>query len=452
MVLKITEFNKMNKYLIITLFSFISIVSSGQKTWTLEECINQAIKENLQLEQKKIDAKLKTEELLQSRMDLLPTLNANLGADNSYGRSIDPSTNDIVSTQLFQASASAGTSLMLFQGFVNLNRIQYNKLNVLKGALDEEVMKNDIAFKVMNAYFDLCFTKGQLQIAKDQLELSNMNLSKIRIMVDAGIKARTDIAEMEARLAADDYKLTQAQNSVSKSELVLQQFLNLRNGTPIEIECNTGNATFEPLSMPDPDSVFNLASGNLPQFRQMTVDSKLSKLTYSIAKGGRAPSLRAQAGYGSGYYDTYRDSDGNRILFSEQIRNNAYQYVGVNMSIPLFNGWQSNKTIHTARWNMEKTKLDNEIKKREFYSEIENACLAVKSAADEFRSARVQEAASALNLELAEKKWEQGTSNLLELTDVRNRLASARAEMLRTQLQYELKLKTILIFTGSLKF
>jgi len=162
--------------------------------------------------------------------------------------------------------------------------------------------------------------------------------------------------------------------------------------------------------------------------------------------------LRAQAGYGTGYYDSYKDQNGSLIGFHDQLGNNGYQYVGLSLSIPLFNGWQVNRSINNARWNVEKTNAGNEIKIRNFRFEIENACLALKSAADEYRSSIVQKKASDINLQLAEKKWEQGIGNLLELTDARNRKASAEAEMLRTQLQYQLKFKTIQIFTGEVNF
>lgn len=442
----------MNKYFIFSFLLFVSLLANAQNKWTLDDCIQQAIKENLELKQSTFDNKIKKEDLRQSRMALLPTLNGYLSANNSYGRSIDPSNNEIVSTQLLQTGISASSSLTLFQGFVNINRVQYNRLTVLKGSLNEEILRNDIIFKVMNAFFDFCFSKGQLQIALDQFEMSTMNLNKIRVMVDAGIKAGTDVAEIESRLAQDDFKVTQARNNVYKSKLALQQLLNNTTDITFDINNEIIDGIYELEKMPDPDSVFNLAEQHLPQFGEIIVDSKISTTNLAIARGGRMPVLRAQAGYGTGYYDSYKDQNGSLIGFHDQLGNNGYQYVGLSLSIPLFNGWQVNRSINNARWNVEKTNAGNEIKIRNFRFEIENACLALKSAADEYRSSIVQKKASDINLQLAEKKWEQGIGNLLELTDARNRKASAEAEMLRTQLQYQLKFKTIQIFTGEVNF
>ena len=442
----------MSKYINLCFLLFVSLLANGQKKWSLDDCIQQAIRENLELKQTTFDTKIRKEDLRQSRMDLLPTLNGYMNVDNSFGRSIDPSNNEIVSTQLLQTGASASASLVLFQGFVNINRVQYNRLNVLKGSLSEEILKNDIVFKVMNAYFDLCFSKGQMLIAMNQLEMSNMNLQKIRVMVDAGTKAGTDVAEMEARLAQDDFKVTQARNNVYKSKLALQQLLNNSTNRTFDINDEIKDDLNVLTAMPDPDSVYYLAEQHLPQFGEMIVDSKISATNLAIARGSRMPVLRAQAGYGTGYYDSYRDQNGKLIGFNTQLSNNGYQYIGLNLSIPLFNGWQVNRNINNAHWNMEKTNVANAIKKRDFRSEIENALLALKSAADEYQSSVVQEKASAINLQLVEKKWEQGTGNLLELTDARNRKASAEAEMLRTQLQYQFKFKTIQIFTGELNF
>lgn len=434
----------------ILLFNVLQL--SGQKKWTLDDCIRRGIEENLELKEAMINTKISTEDLRQSRLEFLPSLNGNLNADNSYGRSIDPSNNEIVSTQLFQTGISASTSLVLFQGFVKLNQLQYNKLNVLKGTLAEETLKNDVIFKVMNAYFGLCFMQGQLLIAQNQAELSRMNLKKIQIMVDAGIKAGTDVAEMEARLAQDEFRRTQAQNNVYKSTLTLQHILNNSDDPTFVINTETISSGIDFLDMPDPDSVYQLARKHLPQFKEMDADVSLSNLNLAIARGKRSPALIAQAGYGTAYYDSYRDMNGNLISFHEQLSNNGYQYIGLNLNIPLFNGGQVNRNVKVAMCNIDKTKTLNDIKERDMHAEIENACLALKSAADEYQSALVQEKSSTLNLQLAEKKWEQGTGNLLELTDARNRQASAQAEMLRTQLQYQLKLKTLQIFTGSLTF
>ncbi len=442
----------MSKYIIFPFLLFVSLLANGQKKWSLNDCIQFSIRENLELKQTTFDNKIRKEDLQQSRMELLPTLNGYMNADNSFGRSIDPSNNEIVSTQLLQTGASASASLVLFQGFVNINRVQYNRLNVLKGSLSKEILKNDIVFKVMNAYFDLCFRKGQMLIAVNQVEMSTMNLQKIRMMVDAGTKAGTDIAEMEARLAQDDFKLTQVRNNVYKSKLALQQLLNNSSDRTFDIFDEIKDDLNALAAMPDPDSVHYLAEQHLPQFGEMIVDSKISATNLDIARGGRMPVLRAQVGYGTGYYDSYKDQNGNLIGFNTQLSNNGYLYVGLNLSIPLFNGWQVNRNINNAHWNMEKTNVANAIKKRDFRSEIENALLALKSAADEYKSSVVQEKASAINLQLIEKKWEQGTGNLLELTDARNRKVSAEAEMLRTQLQYQLKFKTIQIFTGELNF
>ncbi|NVO20159.1 MAG: TolC family protein [Bacteroidetes bacterium] len=426
-----------------------SLMAVGQLNRTLDDCIREAIKSNLELRQIQVDNRVKTEDLRQSRLSLLPEVSGSLNSDKSFGRAIDPSNNEIVSTRLFQANVSLGASLVLFNGFVNLNKVQYSRMMAMKGLMAEQSLKNDIAFKVMNAYYDLCFARGQMLIARDLRDLDTINLEKARIMVEVGTKAETETTEIRARLAQDEFHLTQARNNVEKARTVLRQLLNISYDTPFDIAEEP--ALSEPadlLLMPLPDSVYKHAAAHLPQFREMEIDHGISKLDLKLAKGAILPSLRAQAGYGTGYYDSYRDTYGNPVDFQHQLGNNSYQYIGLNLNIPLFNGAQLNRNIRVARFGIDKAEALNDMKKQVFRAEIENVCLSLRSAVDEYRASVEQEKSTALNLELAEKKWEQGTGNLLELTDARNRSASAEAEILRTQLQFKLKKKTLDIYEG----
>jgi len=440
------------RIIIISLVCVLFGSVSGQTVWTLEECIVQGLKENLQLKQLSIDNTILKEDRRVSRLSLLPDLNSSISAGENYGRSIDPSTNDIISTEVFQTGLSIGTSLTVFKGFTLINKALFAKLNLLKGSHEEKVLKNDIAIKVMNAFYEVCFNRGLSQIAKDQRDMSMLNLKKVQIMVETGIRAQTEIADMTSRLALDEFKYTQAQNTVTRSILVLKQLLNLQGDKNFDIEFAGINTGTPGISLVDPDSVFQIAIKSMPQFKSMELDADLSKLNLTIAKGDRFPTVVANAGYNTGFYSSFKDEEGVMLPFSNQMKNNASQYVGLSLRLPVFNGWQVNRNVRVARLNYEKTQTTNEIRKRELYAEIQNACHALKAAADEFYSAVEQEKSAVYVQQLSEKKWEQDTGNLLELTDARNRLASARAEILRTYLQYEMRAKTLDVFTGKISY
>ncbi len=442
----------LKKLVIVSIVFFMVGCSFGQSVLTLEQCIQAGIRENLQLKQLSIDYSILKEDQRLARMNFLPNLNSSMSLGENYGRSVDPSTNDIISTEVFQSGAGVNTSLTLFNGFVLINKALLARLNVLKGSNEEKVLRNDIAIKVMNAYYEVCFYRGLSQIARDQRDLSILNLKKVQIMVETGVKAQSEIADMSARLAIDEFKLTQAQNNVIRTLLILRQLLNLKANQSFDIEFSGIQIVSpEPKSL-DPDSVYLLATNNLPQFRSMDLDSDLSRMNIAIAKGDRLPSVQAYAGYNTGFYSSFKDDEGKMVPFNNQTKNNASQYVGLSVQIPLFNGWQVNRKVKVARLNYEKTLTANEIKKREMYAEIQNACHDLMAAADEYHSAVEQEKSSNFVQQLTEKKWEQGSGNLLELTDARNRQASAQAEILRTFLQYEMRTKTIDVFLGNLSF
>ena len=212
------------------IFLLISVNAFSQEEWTLERCIHYAIANNLDVKQSNIQNKINKESLAQSKRDLLPSVSLRTGANNSFGRSLDYTTYQYVNTSQFYSSFNLSGGIDIFRGFVKQNTISFNKLSHLAGIEDEKQLEYSIAFTVMQAYYNTLYYNGLVEIVKQQKELSEMNLEQTRKQVDLGLKAKSDLLEMESRLAKEELFLVQAQNNYKTELLNLKQAMNIANG------------------------------------------------------------------------------------------------------------------------------------------------------------------------------------------------------------------------------
>ena len=180
---------KQKSYLLFFIFWFVAgNALVAQNTWNLGRCISFSIENNIGLKKLDVQQKIAGEDFSQSKRNLLPGVSASSNAGLSFGRSIDPNTNGIVNTRFFNNSYSLGTSMTLFNGFRLINQIEYQKFRKRAAELNQLNAIDDLAFGVMNSYFDVLYYKGMLKIAQEQVETSRINLKKIERQVDLGVK------------------------------------------------------------------------------------------------------------------------------------------------------------------------------------------------------------------------------------------------------------------------
>ena len=192
---------------------FISIIllvfigekhSIAQQNWNLNQCILYAIENNINLKEYEILDQLSKEDLNQSKRDLLPGISASTNAGMNYGRSIDPNTNRYITTQFFNNSYNFGTSIAVFDGFRLQNQIKYQKFRKQISEYNQLNAIDDLAFSVMTSYFDVIYYEGMLEIAKEQVETSKLNLKTVERQAEVGLKAKSDLLEMRANLEREE--------------------------------------------------------------------------------------------------------------------------------------------------------------------------------------------------------------------------------------------------------
>ncbi len=424
----------------------------SQEFWSLDKCIEFAMKHNLAIESNEITSQKYKESLNQAKRERLPYLNAGTSYGVNFGKSVDPNDNTYTNNSYASNSYSLNAGITLFDGFVKNNQIAYRRFMYLAGVENERNLKVEIGFKVMEDFYFTLYYKGLLEIVKAQKELSELNLQKVKRQEEVGLSAKTELLEIEARLADEELQVIKTDNNYKASLLKLKRGMNYPVNGELELEDNSASDLIQSPVFENSDTVFVLAMQHLPSVQAKMQQLNAVEKVLAISKGGIYPSLTLNGGYYTGYYETYKDDQGKVISFKEQFKNNASQWVGLTLSVPIFNRWASRSEITQSKLDLEKEKVDLDNFKNQLYYEIESYCQDLSAISAEYLQAKKQTESNQLAFEVAVKKKEQGMFNLLDLYASKNLLSNAQSELLRTKLLYLLKRKTLDFYMGKTIF
>jgi outer membrane protein len=445
----------MAKNIFLFLILFITAGSRiiyAQELWTLNDCINYAFINNLDIESQSIITEKYKESFNQAKRERLPKISGGTDYGISFGKSVDPITNDVTYNNFNSNNYSLNGGITLFEGFMRNNQIAYNRFIYLAGIENEKNLKVEIGFMVMNAFHNALYYKGLIDIVKQQKELSELNLEKIRRQTEVGLSAKTELLEIEARLADEELLLIRTENNYKASLLELKKVMNFPVNKDLSLmEINETEIIQYPV-FENADSIFALALENLPAVKAKLQQLKAVEKALAVSKGSLYPALNLNGGYYTGFYETRVDEQGNSISYKEQIKNNASQSIGVSLSVPVFNRWNNRSNIKQSKLNLEKERVDLENFKTRLYYEIESYCQDLSAVSAEYLQAKKQTESNQLAFEVAEKKKEQGMFNVIDLYTSKNLLSNAQSELLRTKLMYLLKRKTLDFYMGKTIF
>ena len=404
---------------------------------------------NLQLNDFEYTNQGNRETYRQSVRNLLPSVNASSSYLISYGRAEDPNTGTFVNQDFYSNNYSLESSIDLFQGFQKINSIKASKF--LFKATQEEVLQQKylLAFRVMQAFYDIQFFEGLVEISKEQLIVSQSNYNLVEKQVELGLKAGADLYEAESLLLTDKLNVTQSNNQLAAAKLTLIQEMNLENTSEIAIQKDLQEevSNFESEEMKS-DSIYTEARAFLPMIKAQELRAKAAKKQVAVSRGRLYPSLSFFAGIGTGYFETTRDTLGNTLPFREQFRDNTSQYIGVNLNVPISNGWSARSRVKQSK--IEKLRAENNLKtqEQELFQAIQQLVQDYNSLEVELVQSNQKMEAQNLAFTIAQKRYEKGLINALELFTAKNLYASAQNENLQVKLRSEINKSTLDFYRG----
>nr|WP_299386369.1 TolC family protein [Allomuricauda sp.] len=434
----------------IALFTLL-VASSGfsQKTWSLDDCVDYAIAHNLQVQSTSYSEDSSRESYRQSIRDLLPNVNGFADYRIQFGRSEDPNTNDFVNTQFFRNNYAVNANLDVFRGFQKLNSIKAAKF--IYKATQEDVLQQKflLAFRVMSAYYDIKFFEGLVANSLEQQEISQANYDLVNKQVELGLMAGADLYEAESSLLGDKLLVTQNQNQLKNAKLVLLQEMNYEGQDEIALQTNI--EPMEETSMTtsvSTDSLYATARGFVPLVKSQEYRMLAAKKQLHATRGSLFPSLSVTGGYGTSYFETNVDSDGNLIPFRTQIKDNTSKFIGAELSIPLSNGWSNRSRVKQQKIAYLQAKNDLEIQEQELFQLLQQLVQSHEALIAEYEQSNKRVEAQQLAFTIAQKRYERGLINALDLFQAKNLFAVAQNENLQVGLRLKVNKSTMDFYRG----
>ena len=418
---------------------------SQEKVWTLEECILYAVEYNPK--RQKQDAQNEIYKLNQIEVigGFLPSINLGTSAYGNLGRGVNPETNTYVSTNTFNNSYELSSSMLLFDGFSQIYRAKMAKINRARGFDELQQIKDMIAFETMEIFFNVQYYKGIVELAKQQLEESLANLTRIQRMEELGLKSFPDVAEIRAKEAEDRFLLTKQMNFLALEIIKLKGKMNFPTNENLEIvvyENTILTSHFEENAF----EVYQQALKTLPGVQIAEKMLSATEMQYKASKGQLFPRLSLSAGTSTGFSRILDDSP--YMTFKDQIKNKQGSYVGVSLSIPIFNNFSRLSEVKRSKQRLVIARSEKEELLRQIYSEIEEVVADVNGLSDEYFHAKkrtgAMESAHQVNL----RKYEEGLIDALELATSSNRLQNSRVEELHTNMKYQVKYQLLQYYKG----
>ncbi len=436
--------DKLITILILCLISGRGITSAREaKKWTLQDCINHAVENNIGLKRQVLQTESGETDYLKARMNLFPSVNIGSDLQVGFGRSIDPVTNLITFEQNLSNSYSLSSSVTIFSGFTLLNTVSANRFMLKAGMETEKVIRNTIVVNILGAYYQVLYAKGLEDAAKMQLDLTEKQLFRITRMVETGKEALSKKYEMESRASEDRLSYTISRNNTNQAVTSLKQLLQLEPGTEFEILIPDLDNEFITDTRYDIDSVYNIASQSLPRLKAINYELMASKKQLAAARGNLAPKLSAGGVAYTGYYKLISEGVPEQDSFSRQLKNNNSQAIYFSLNIPIFNNYATGRNIRLAKIRKNDAELKLELEKNSLYSDIENACFDFNRGKDEYSAAIENLEFNKKSFDAVEKKFEAGLVDVTDYSAAKTNLFRAETEAIRTKLQLLIRKLTI---------
>jgi outer membrane protein len=427
---------------------FPGLLLEAQEKWTLNDCVSYGLKNNLTLNNARLNEEIVKQDYRQSKFNLLPGIGAGSDAGRNYGRSVDPNTNGIITTSFFNNSYYVGASVDVFKGLMLQNQIRYQKFRKIAAENYRENAADDLAFEIMDAFYNVIYQQELLRIANEQREISELNLKKMEILVSTGLKAQTDLLEVKANFEKDELFCIQTSNNIEAAWIRLKKAMNLPADQKIEVLPGEDEAVQESILSADIPELFKQYSSWSPYLQQYENELKASEKVVNIRKAGYYPSVRLQASYNTGFYETNKDDNDKTIAFNDQIKNNQSQFVGASLSIPIFSKNSVRSDVKRSKLAMEQAQTELEQTRQTLIYEMEQNYNDLTASWKELQQSEKQLDADKLAFDASQKKFNQGLINVVEFYTVKTRLASTTNQVLHSKLVLEMKRRILDFYRG----
>lgn len=459
---------------------FVALQVSAQgKKWTLQECINYAVQNNISIKSSELDLKTAAINKKDAFGNFLPNINGSVSHSWNIGLNQNITTGLLENQTTQFTSVGVNANVDLFKGLQNQNQYRKASLSIIASQYQMLKMQEDIALNVANAYLQILFNKEALKVQKQQLSYDSKQLERTTELVDAGVVPQGDLLDIKATVASDSQRVIAAENALLISKLSLAQLLRLEDFETFDVADEQLDVFDSVVLNETADAVITKAKENRTELKLAQANLDIAKKDISIAKGAYLPSLvgfysyTTRASYSDRIVGIQPDASnpysvigvvqgsgenvlqpnfnpvlGGPLPTLEQFDKNKGQNFGLQLSVPIFNGLSVRNNVQRSKVNYEKAKLNFEQQELDLERNVFTAFTDTKAASKSYEAALVTLEARQLSFNYAKERYEVGLMNVFDFNQAQTLLINAQSEVLRTKYDYIFRTKILEFYFG----
>lgn len=471
----------MSNFAKLSLGGLLSLLICGginaQQRWSLQQCVEHATQNSISIKQAQNQIRNTELQLKQNQANRLPQVNASVGGNIQFGRTIDPTTNTFDSENITSNSLSLSAGVPIYNGGQIKNSIKQSRIDVESIRYDAATAANNIALSVAAGYLNVLLAEEQLAIARTQLDQSRLQLSQTERLIEAGARPRNERLDAQAQVALNEQTVVDAENQVILNTLSLKQLMLLDPAQELLIE--RPQITVPVGANPDAfvlEEIYTGALGTQPQILAGQKRRESAEIGIDLARAGMLPTLTffgnlnsfassrasnfsfqtqrlSQTAFFNGQPVTFEVETQIPILLGkkawyDQVNENFGQSLGMQLSIPIFNNNRNRINMERAKINVMGVDLTNQQAQQQLKTDIQTAIANARAARRSLLAAQAAEEASRLAFENAQQRFEIGAANQLDFNTARNNLSRAQMDLTRAKYQYVFNVKQVEFYQG----
>ncbi len=428
----------MNKSFVVLAIAFLLVgcpIATEAKQWTLQECIEYALSNNISLKKTNIQRLSAIEDMKQSQAALLPSLSASTSQNVSY--SPWPETGSyMVAGDKVQASVDkvyyngsyvVSGSWTVWNGGRNRNQVRANRIVADRAALDSAITANSIQEQIAQLYVQILYSKEAVNVNKQTLETSRKNEERGREFVHVGSMSKADLAQLTAQRAQDEYALVQVESNLRDYKRQLKKLLQITDQEEFDVVVSQTTDDLALQNIPEVTLVYENALNSRPEIKNAMLGIKSSDLNIKIAKAQKLPTIAANVGVGTNTTSISKNAWGSQMKYNFGVNG------GFSVTVPLFDNRQTKTAVNKAILAKQNYELDLRDQQTILYSTIENYWLQAVNNQEQFKTAKVSTQSAQVSYELLSEQFRQNLKNIIELMNGKDALMKAQQAELQAK-------------------
>lgn len=424
------------------------------RQWSLKDCIDYALANNIQLQKAKVQQLSALEDIKQSQSALLPSLSLSTSQNVSYNPWPEQGSAMIAGNKVqadvkkvyYNGSYSLSGNWTVWNGGQNTNTVKLNKLAAEQARLDSAVTANNVLEQIAQLYVQILYSDEAISVTKESLKVSQTNEERGKTMVSVGKMSKADLAQLTAQRANDEYSIVEAESNLRNYKRQLKQLLQIADNDEFDVAIPSTTDEMALKEVPAMNDVYTAALAQRPEIQNAKLGIESSDLSVKIAKAGKMPTVSLNAGLSTSTTSMSQNGWGN------QMKNNFTVGGGVSVSIPLFDNRKTKTAVNKAMLQKESYMLDLQDKQTTLYSTVENYWLQAVTNQNKFKAARVSTESAQASYELLSEQFNLGLKNIVELMTGKTHLLQAQQNELQSKYLAILNLNMLDFYrTGEIK-